>query len=130
MTSRDAKDYFVEPKDIQDLETAHFQWTIAEVAAWCENYRTAKQEKQAWCEQFIKDYKALLKKDKKMPVTLDGMEILVTPSEITAFEKLSPENGLSSRVSSVISPVHNADRNNIRLLNGKDNICVSDIPSA
>ena len=65
VTSRDAKDYFDDPDDIEDLEQAHLEWTIAEVEAWCENYCKAKQEKQAWCDQFIKDYKALLKKDKK-----------------------------------------------------------------
>ena len=65
VTSRDAEEYFNNPDDIEDLEQAHLEWTIAEVETWCQNYCKAKQDKQAWCDQFIKDYIELLKEDEE-----------------------------------------------------------------
>lgn len=68
VTSRDAKDYFKNPRDIKRLQTAHLQWDVTEVEAWCRKYCTADESKTDWCKQFILDFNKLPQDDHRREI--------------------------------------------------------------
>ncbi len=65
VTSRDAKGYFEDPKDIKKLKIETLQWRDGEVETWCGKYCKAKKEKTTWCNGFLPDYKKLPGIDEK-----------------------------------------------------------------
>lgn len=63
VTSREAKDYFDDPKNIDDLQIVHLQWEADEIETWCKKYCGAIELKKVWCDQFIQGFNALDKND-------------------------------------------------------------------
>lgn len=68
VTSRDAKDYFADLGNIEDLQIAHLQWDADEVETWCKKYCGAIESKKDWCNQFIQDFNALDKDDHRREI--------------------------------------------------------------
>lgn len=63
VTSREAADYFTVPADIPGIQINHLKWEKDELIAWCDKYADAKEEKRTWCEQFVREYTDMLKRN-------------------------------------------------------------------
>lgn len=95
VTSREANNYFQNPSKlgIVGLTINRLKWTKKELELWCNKYQLAKTEKCKWHDQFIREYKRLNKKDRRIDVFCVPMILYICgDSEIS----LSNHNSVGS----------------------------------